>query len=220
MVGEAGDVAEAIACIRTTNPEGVLLDIQLPSGSGFDILEEFENPPHCIFVTAHHEYAVTAFELAALDYILKPYSRERLEAALDRLRKLQPDESSGLPDRLATARSALSPSPPNIVRLFIRRGRRILVVPVDDIVRIEADGMYTRLVTEKETHVATIPLSTLLPRLPADQFQRVHRAHIVNLSSVTGFTVLPAGRLDVHLANGATVPCSREYARTIRSRSF
>lgn len=219
VVAEAADVAPAIAAILEHRPDAVFLDIRLPSGSGFDIVEALEDPPEVVFVTAHDEHAVAAFELAAVDYILKPYSRERLQASVERLREGRAEVARDH-NPVAQARATHDAPTAPFEHLYIRRGRRILVVPVREIVRVEADGMYTRFFTEREVHVATIPLNALVQRLPAAQFQRVHRGHIVNLAFVSGFAVMPSGRLEVQLTTGATVPCSREHARQIRGRTF
>jgi two-component system, LytTR family, response regulator len=219
VVGEAGDVDAAVSCLAATCPDAVLLDIQLPSGSGFDVLRRLDTMPKVVFTTAHHRHAVAAFELAALDYLLKPFTAERLRVALDRLRHVMERDEPDDTNRVQTARDVMTSADP-LDRLYVRRGRRIVMLPVVDIHRIEADGMYTRIVTARDVHVAVVPLAALLPRLPTSLFLRVHRSHIVNLQAVTGFTVLPSGRLQVEMLQGPAIPCSREYAREIRQRSF
>lgn len=219
VVGEAGDVDAAVAVVASTQPDGLILDVQLPTGTGFDVLRKLESPPVVMFVTAHHAHAVAAFELAAIDYLLKPFTAERLRLGIDRMRLAADRRDDVRSERLTWAGESISSAAP-LERLYVRRGRRIVVVPVADVLRIEADGVYTRIITAKEAHVATVPLNTLLPLLPQTAFLRVHRSHIVNLKAVVAFTALASGRLQVEMVNGATVPCSREYARDIRQRTF
>jgi two-component system, LytTR family, response regulator len=219
IVGEAGDVGEAVAAIMDCRPDAVLLDIQLPSGTGFDVLAQLDEVPPIAFITAHHHHAVEAFELAAVDYLLKPFAPERLQLAITRLREAARSREADRALQLATAHTLFTRETP-LDRLYVRRGRRILMLPVAAITRIEADGMYTRVITSQETHIVTVSLTALAERLPGDQFLRVHRSHIVRLDAVTGFTSLPSGRLQVDLRDGTTIPCSREHAREIRQRAM
>lgn len=217
VVGEAGDVDEAVELIDRVAPDGLLLDIRLPTGTGFDILQRIDRHRPFVFVTAYHTHAIAAFELAALDYLLKPFTPERLQTAIERLRQASQAGERDLAPQLDTVKDLITTGQP-VDRLFVRRGRRIVMLPTDDIHRIEADGMYTRIITAQETYVVTIPLHTILSRLPGDDFARVHRSHIVNFRCAAGFSMLPNGRLQVEMRKGPPVPCSREYSRVVRQR--
>jgi two-component system LytT family response regulator len=219
VVAEADDVPTAIAAVRTHRPEAMLLDVQLPSGTGFDVLRAtLPDAPATAMVTAHDRYALAAFELAALDYVLKPFTLDRLTTAIERLRHAVATRDDASP-RVAAALAHVQEARP-LERLYVRRGRQIVMVPVAEIVRIEADGMYTRVVTAQDVHVVLLPVHEMLERLPADRFLRVHRSHVVNLAMVTAFTALPSGRLRADLRTGESVPCSREYARQIRDQAW
>jgi two-component system LytT family response regulator len=219
VAATAADVEEATEAARVARPNCAFMDVQLPSGTAFDVIDGIAEEIPIVFVTAHHEHAIAAFELAALDYVLKPYTEERIHVAVSRLQRAIGTGGDPLGARVSAARRLLA-NDGELTRLFVRRGRRIVTVNVADLVRVEADGMYTRLITTTEVFVATVPVSQLAIQLPTSQFVRVHRSHIVNLNFVSGFAVLPSGRLHAELKTGGAVPCSREYARNIRDLAW
>ena len=211
-VGEAASGPAAVAAIDALRPELVFLDVQMPGLLGTDVLARVEHRPHVVFTTAYAEHAVAAFELGALDYLLKPFGPERLAAALERVRAAfgEPAPAPAL-DRL---REALAQGP--MSRLFVRRGAAIVPVAVGEVSRFEAQGDYVVAHAGEARHVLHLALARLEERLDQERFLRVHRAHIVNLDRVWAFRRRGKGRLVAELTDGAEVPVSRSRARDLR----
>lgn len=211
-VAEAANGPAAIEAIDTVRPDLVFLDIEMPGANGLEVLRRIEHRPWVVFTTAYAEHAVTAFELGALDYLLKPFGGERLAAALSRLRESLPAAQPGVAERLEEA-MARGPA----TRIFVRTGRSIVPVPVSAISWFEAMGDYVALHTAQGKHVLHIPLAQLEARLDARQFCRVHRTHIVNLDFVAAFRRVPGGGLVAELKDGTRLAVSRARASELRA---
>lgn len=211
-VGEAASGPATVEAINALRPELVFLDIQMPGLLGTEVLRQVEHQPFVVFTTAFAEHAVAAFELGALDYLLKPFGRERLATALERVRAAL-GEPSPAPafDRL---REALSQGP--MSRLFVRRGGAILPVAVDGVSWFEAQGDYVVAHAGPARHLLHLSLNRLEGRLEPERFLRIHRAHIVNLDQVRAFRRQGRGRFLAELADGTEVPVSRGRASAIR----
>ena len=210
-LGEVGDGAAAVEAIRTLAPDLVFLDVQMPGATGLDVVR-LAQPPAVIFTTAYDRYAVQAFELAAVDYLLKPFSRDRFRAAMARARPLVESDAGALP-RLNEAMSTT-----RTTRMFVRHGSDVVAVRMsavqcleacDDFVWVHADGRRYRL---------NLPLADVELRLDPAQFLRVHRSFVVNLDHVVRFAPVDGSRFDAHLRDGTVVPVSRQRSRTIRDR--
>lgn len=211
-VGEAADGPAVIAAVRDLQPDLVLLDIQMPGCSGIDVLRQLPAPgPRVVLTTAHAEHAVTAFELGALDYLLKPFGAERLAAALSRVRA---SLGEPLPPALDRYGEMLANGP--MRRLFVRSGRSIQPVSVADVLWFEAVGDYVTAHTGDGEHLLHVALSRLEARLDPQQFARIHRAHIVNLAQVARFRRELDGRLTAVLRNGAELAVSKAKAQVLR----
>ncbi len=213
VTGEAADGVSAVKAIESLRPEVVFLDVQMPGLFGTDVLRRIDRKPYVIFTTAYSEHAVTAFELGAVDYLLKPFGPTRLASAMDRVRSALSEPSSDSIDRLT---GALGGGP--ISRLFVRAGGTLVPVAVDKVLRFEADGDY--VVAYPLTggrHMLHLSLSRLEERLEATRFVRVHRTHIVNLDHVRAFKRDASGNLEAELTDGSRVPVSRAKAQEIRS---
>jgi two-component system LytT family response regulator len=210
-VGEAANGPEAIATIEAQRPELVFLDVQMPGLSGIDVLRRLQHQPFVVFTTAHAQHAVTAFELGALDYLLKPFGEERLRATLDRIRSAVGEPRAASFDRLA---EALGRAP--MSRLFVRTGRSIVPVPVDDIAWFEAVGDYIAAHAGSAQHLLHLSLNQLEERLDPLRFVRIHRAHIVNLDHVLAFRREAGGQVVAELRTGQSLPVSRAKARELR----
>jgi two-component system LytT family response regulator len=210
-VGEVASGPAAVEAIDTFKPELVFLDIQMPGMSGTEVLRNVKWQPHVIFTTAFAEYAVTAFELGALDYLLKPFGQERLEKSLERARAAlgEPNLTPAF-DRITEA-FATGP----MSRLFVRSGAAVIPVAVESVIRFEADGDYVTAFTAKGKHLLHLSLTRLEARLEATKFARVHRSHIVNLAHVTAFKRVQ-GRVVAEMTDGVRVAVSRERARELR----
>lgn len=210
VVGEAANGVDAVAGIDALRPELVLLDIQMPGVIGTDVLRQVRHRPHVIFTTAYAQHAVAAFELGALDYLLKPFGEARLGAALDRVRAALGEPRTSL-DRLG---EALSRAP--MTRLFVRTGRAIAPLAISEIGRFEAVGDYTAAHAGGEPHLLHLSLNQLEERLDPQRFMRLHRAHLVNLDHVVAFRRDATGQVRAELRDRTVVPVSRAKARELR----
>lgn len=218
LVAEAADGESAVRMIDETRPDVVLLDVALPECSGFEVLDRITHAPEVVFTTAHREHAISAFELGAVDYLLKPFARERLTAALQRVRAREraPDEGprgAPLAERVIAVRDDGRP----LERLFVRDRSAIVPVAVGEIVRLEADGDYTAVVTATRRFLVAVPLGTLHDRIRRADFVRVHRQHVVNLAHVARLLPHDAGRFLVEFGSGGSVVASRAGSQALRA---
>ena len=212
VVGEAADGESAVAGIQSLRPELVFLDVQMPGLLGTEVLRRIERPPFVIFTTAYSEHAVSAFELGAVDYLLKPFGSVRLAAAMARVRSALGEPAPSDPfERLS---GALAGGP--ISRLFVRIGAALVALPVERVSWFEADGDYVIAHEGKSRHVLSLSLSRLEARLDPLQFTRVHRTHIVNIAHVRAFRRDSRGNVEAELLDGARVPVSRSRAQDLR----
>jgi two-component system LytT family response regulator len=212
VVGSAADGESAVKGIHALRPELVFLDVQMPGLLGTDVLRRLERPPFVIFTTAFSEHAVTAFELGAVDYLLKPFGPTRLAGAMERVRSALGEPATVDPvERLS---GALAGGP--ISRLFVRIGGSLVPLPVERVARFEADGDYVIAHAGNARHVLHLSLSHLEARLDPRRFVRAHRAHIVNLDQVRAFRPDGRGNLEAELLDGSRVPVSRARAQELR----
>ena len=213
VVGEAADGQSAVQAIETLKPELVFLDVQMPGLLGTDVLRHIDHRPFVIFTTAYSQHAVTAFELGAVDYLMKPFGPARLAAAMERVRGAIGQPSSV--DAIERLSGALGGGP--ITRLFARVGNAIVPIPVDRVSRLEADGDYVVAHVGGSRHLLHLSLSKLVTRLDPRRFAQVHRAHVVNLDHVRAFKRDGRGNLEAELHDGTRVPVSRPRAQELRS---
>lgn len=210
-IGEASNGPAAIEIIDRLKPELVFLDIHMPGFLGTDVLRQIRHQPLVVFTTAYAQHAVTAFELGALDYLLKPFGEERLRATLDRIRTAFGEPRISSLDRFGEAMSHTPMS-----RLFVRSGRSIVPIAVDNIVWFEAVGDYIAAHTRETHHLLHLSLNQLEARLDAKRFMRIHRTHIVNLDQVLAFRRDASGSISAQLKNGKCLAVSRAKARDLR----
>jgi two-component system, LytTR family, response regulator len=211
-VGEASNGPAAVESINRLQPELVILDIQMPGLLGTDVLRQCTHRPYAVFTTAYAQHAVTAFELGALDYLLKPFGPARLEAALERVRAAIGEPSGGgTLDRLT---EALSKSP--MRRLFVRTGATLLPVPVENIAWFEASGDYVIAHAGASRHIVHVSLNRVESRLDPERFVRIHRTHIVNMSHLKRFRSVGKGQLVAELLDGRQLAVSRTRAAELR----
>jgi two-component system LytT family response regulator len=213
VIGEAADGVSAVDAINRLKPELVFMDVQMPGMLGIEVLHRIEHQPFVIFTTAFSQHAVSAFELGAVDYLLKPFGPARLSAAMGRIRAaIGEPVSVGALERLT---GALAGGP--ISRLFVRVGGSLVPVAIKEVFWFEADGDYVIAHTDGARHALSLSLNRLQERLDPERFVRVHRAHIVNLDHVRAFRRDNRGNLEAELANGRRVPVSRARAQELRS---
>lgn len=210
-VGEAATARAAVEMIDATKPDLVLLDISLPEGTGIEVLSRIAHVPHVVFTTAFRDYAIEAFALGAVDYLLKPFGIDRLRAALERVRDRAADKVA-IPERVASVMNDGRP----LARLFARDRGGIVPISPDDIIRMEADGDYTAVVTASRRFLVALSLKTLHDRIGRDTFVRVHRQHVVNLAHVARIVRHDAARLEVIMKTGGSIVASRSGSQLIR----
>lgn len=215
LVGEAADGDTAAALIDAARPDVVFLDVRMPGRDGFAVLQSITHRPHVVFTTAHDTHAVQAFELGAVDYLLKPFGASRFATAVTRLRERVTLPSDVEPlDRL---REVQEDAGKPLERVFVRIGQRLVPVRLADVSRLDADGDYVALVLDGRRHLLGMTLSALLPRLDPARFVRIHRSHVVNLDFVAAVRSHDAGRYLVELRDGAKLVASRSGTQALRA---
>ena len=196
IAGEAPNGQQALDLIPKLAPDVIFLDIQMPEMTGFEMLARLDDVPQIIFTTAYDEYAIQAFEVSALDYLLKPIAPERLASAVAKL----------CPRKI----------PPRLEQVFVRDGERCWLVRVADIYLLESEGNYTRVCFKNERPLIGRSLAALEARLDPAIFFRANRAQIVNLKCVQAVETGPAGNLVISLRSGETVCASRRQSAALR----
>ena len=213
VVGEAANGPAAAEAIDALRPELVLLDVQMPGLAGTELLRRVTHQPYVVFTTAFAEHAVSAFELGALDYLLKPFGPARLAAAMDRVRAAM-GEPVAYP-ALARLGDARGRGP--ITRLFVRQGASILPVTLDQVAWLEADGDYVVAHVERARHMLHLSLARLEQRLDPRRFVRIHRGCIVNMDFVAAFRRAARGQLVAEMRGGQRLAVSRTRAQELRT---
>jgi len=218
IVGECRDGHEAVVAIRDDKPDVVFLDVRMPEMSGFDVLQAVgvDAVPAVVFVTAHGEYAVDAFEARALDYLLKPFSLSRFEATMVRVR--QALSGDGDRRRLARELRALVDQETHDRRLVIRTPDRVVFLDQREIDRIEGAGNYIRIHARDRSYLYRETMKGILARLDPDRFVRIHRSHIVRVDRIRELRQTSHGEFDLLLHHGARIPVSRTYSPELRRR--
>ena len=223
LVGEAGNIRDAEAMIASTAPNLLLLDIQMPNGTGFDLIDRLSEPvPAVIFVTAFDDYAVPAFEARAIDYVLKPVDFARIAEAVERARQAlraqeQEQRLTELQEIVATLRAELARRDEKSLAFWVNSRGQTHRVAASEIVWIEAERDYARIHTEDRSWLYHESLSSLAGRLDPNNFIRVHRSAIIRRDRITAFQRGAFASLTAVLDNGAHVRVGRTYERGIRS---
>ena len=221
LAGEAADADEAVRLIDETTPDLCFLDVQMPEGSGFDVLERTSHVPHVIFVTAHARYAVPAFEVRSIDYLLKPVGRQRFAEALERARERLDGAGSArrILDELDALRRLVgrgpAGDPPRPDRVSVRRGSGILLLDLDEIVWFEAEDTLVFARTAAGRFLVERTLAELEQQFEG-QFFRAHRSRLVNLGRIAEIRPADAGTWTIVCPGAGTVPLSRRQARRLR----
>jgi two-component system LytT family response regulator len=206
VVGEAENADEALTKINELRPDLLFLDVQMPGKTGFDLLESIRGElPHVIFTTAYDEFALRAFEVNALDYLVKPITSERLGLALSRVRDAGQQVVSDAPLRASD-------------HVLVRDGTRCWFIPVRRIRLLESDGNYTRVYFDSVKPLIYRSLSTLEQRLPPEVFFRINRQQIVNLDFIENIESWFSGGLKIWLRGGGECEVSRRAARAFRQK--
>jgi len=211
QVYEARDGKTAIAIANKEHPDLIFLDMVMPGATGLEVLRQLEYEPKVIFTTAYDQYAVTAFELGALDYLLKPFGRKRLERVMQRAQAVL----SGSVPLMSRARESLQ-APKTLSRVFVRDGNRIVPVPLANIERIEAADDYVTICAMSKEYLVNIHLSDLESQLANSGFLRIHRSHLINLEFVSAIERYDAKHLQVVMKTGNRIIASHAGSKRLR----
>lgn len=212
IVAEADDVAGGVAALRDEKPDLMFLDIRLGAGNGFDVLTRAAPPyPLIVFTTAYHEHALRAFEFAALDYLLKPFDRERFARTLERVgARLAERDADADEERLRKLGAELGTTP-RLCRFVVHERGRSLIVPIGEVSRLSAAGNYVEVHTPARRHLVRATLSRLAQRLDPADFLRVHRSHLVRANAIAEIAPWAHGDLRLILKDGSELMLSRRY---------
>ena len=213
QIHEARDGKTAVALANKERPELIFLDVVMPGATGVEVLERLDYEPKVIFTTAHDQYAVTAFELGAIDYVLKPFGRDRLERALARAQAVSSDGST-VP-LLLRAKETLQPNR-TLSRVFVRDGNRIVPIALAGIERIQGADDYATICATPKEYLVNIRLSELETHLAPGNFLRIHRSHLINLEFVTSIEPYDANRVEVIMKSGVRIVASRTGSKLLR----
>jgi two-component system LytT family response regulator len=220
VIGECSNGQDAIDFITRRRPTLVFLDIQMPVMNGIDVMRSLppEAQPFVIFLTAYDQYVMRAFEVHAIDYLLKPVDEARFNAALNHARRiLGADQTVAHNQRLQTIFAANSEPPPAPFRkLPVRVGKQVRFVSIDDIDWIEAQGDYAEIHIGSRTHLIRESLNTLADQLDAQDFLRIHRSAIIRVNRIASVNSLPNRDCTVTLHNGTSLRVSRTYSDHLR----
>jgi two-component system LytT family response regulator len=224
IVGECADGSAAVAQIEALAPDLVFLDVQMPEADGFDVLDTVgaSGMPVIVFVTAYDSYALKAFEFHALDYLLKPFSRERFRSALDRareeVRRRRREGGPGGSDELVALIRELREAGRRPQRLVVRDGGRVTFLQVEEIDWVESAGNYLRIHVGPDAHLIRGTIKTCAERLDSESFVRISRSTIVNLDRVRAVHPWTRGELVVVLRDGTQLPTTGDHGRRLRER--
>jgi two-component system, LytTR family, response regulator len=222
QVGEAADGASAIAEIQRLRPDMVFLDIRMPELSGLEVIARLRalgDPPAIVFTTAFDEYAVSAFELEAIDYLLKPFGQHRFRTAIERARTAVRNHTAAAALDRAQAALATAASPTSIERILVRDRASVIPLAPAEIVRIEAQDDYSLVHARGRGFLVGTRLRDLEIRLPRPPFLRIHRSHMVNLDHVERMELQDDGRFKVQMSDRSCVQASRARSKEIRRQS-
>ena len=212
QIHEARDGQTAIEVANDQRPDLVFLDIVMPGATGLEVLERLAYEPKVIFTTAYDQYAVTAFELGALDYLLKPFGRDRLKRVLHRAQAVL--NGSGAPV-LARAKEAMQHAP-TLSRIFVRDGNRIVPIPLSNLERAQGADDYVSTYAGAKEYLVSVRLSDLEGQLAGANFLRIHRSHLINLECVMSIEPYDTTHVQVIMKSGARIVASRPGSKKLR----
>ena len=221
LVGECADGQQAINAIQQQHPDLVFLDVQMPVCDGFGVIEQVgaDRMPPVVFVTAYDEYALKAFEVHAIDYLLKPFGRDRFQQTLQHAREhLERRRAGDLGKRLLALVQDLKPEPQKLDRLVVKSGGRVFFLRTDEIDWIEAAGNYVRLHLGEDAHLFRETMNNMEARLDGRRFVRIHRSRIVNTDRIKELQPWFNGEYVVVLNNGTRLTLSRGYREKLQER--
>ena len=214
ILAECGNGRDAIKAIREKQPDLVFLDIQMPEKNGFDVIKGLESKslPNIVFITAYDQYALQAFEVHALDYLLKPFNRERFHQAVKRAKEQIESRKRGeFDERLVSLISSISPEKKYLERLVVKSVGRVFFLKSNEIDWIEASGNYLKLHVGRDSHMIRETMNAIEAKLDPSQFMRIHRSTIVNIDRIKELHPMFSGDYSVILRDGSELALSRNY---------
>ena len=214
IVAECGDGLEAVETIRELLPDLVFLDVQMPGMEGFEVVQTIgvEAMPAVVFVTAYDKYALQAFEVNAVDYLLKPFDSERFQKAFQRARlEIQRKTAETINQKLVALLESMRPQHRYLERLVVKSGGRIFFLPVSEIDWIESADNYVNLHSGRESHLIRETLTSLETKLNPEEFLRIRHSAIVNVRKIKELHPLFKGEYEIVLHNGVKLTSSRRY---------
>jgi len=214
VVSEAATVEAGIAAVASAVPDVIYLDIQLGTRSGFDVIDGIREiaSPLVVFTTAYSEYAVRAFEVQALDYLLKPFDRERFLRSIEKVRAaLSEPDRSDLEERVRRLLAEIPGRPAPARQILVRETERAFFLSVDDIQRVSAAGNYVEVYAGEKVHLVRDSLTSFINQLDPTEFLRVHRSHVVRVSFIAELRPMFHGDYELVLRDGQTMALSRRY---------
>lgn len=217
LAGEAADGASALAQIEQIRPDVVFMDIQMPEMTGLEVLKRLSWTPAIVFTTAYDQYAVTAFELNAVDYLLKPFTRARFDAAVARLLEA-PGPAREIVD--AALDQAVRRAPGRLERILVRDRGQIFPLAAQEIAYLRADSKYTAIAARGRTFLVRIGISELETQLDPARFMRVHRSALVNLDFVESMRADEQSQLVIRMRDGVELTASREASKVLRDMAI
>ncbi|MEA5111097.1 Transcriptional regulatory protein BtsR [bioreactor metagenome] len=216
IAGECENGFEALKAIQELKPQLIFLDIQMPKINGFELLELLTDPPPIIFTTAYDEFAIRAFEMNAVDYLLKPFSASRFRQAVERALLRIEDKGDLTAKPVADLKRQFEQAAGEIDRVVARIGSRIVVIPVDTIYYIEAQDDYVMICSSQGNHLKEKTMKYFESHLPGNGFIRIHRSHIVNISQIVSVDLYGKDTHLVVLKSGARLKASAEGYKRLR----
>jgi two-component system, LytTR family, response regulator len=205
IAAECNDGFEGVKAIQQHEPDLIFLDIQMPKINGFEMLEVIDQPPPVIFTTAFDEFAIKAFEAHAIDYLLKPFSQERFDKAIQKWKEQRSSSKKNTEDLLETA----AQSPSQMQRIVVKNGSKIKIIPVHDVFYLEAADDYVKVHTPEGSFLKNKTMNHFEKTLDQNQFVRSHRSYIVNVQQITRIDPYEKDNHIAILRSGAKVPVSR-----------
>lgn len=214
LIGECGNGNDAVKTIKAEKPDLVFLDIQMPEKTGFEVIKALGNTtlPTVIFVTAYDQYALQAFEVHALDYLLKPFNKERFHVAVTRAREqIEGRRRGDLDERLVSLIEGLGSEKKYLERLVVKSVGRVFFLKTDEIDYIEAAGNYLKLHVGRESHMIRETMNGIEGKLDPATFMRIHRSTVVNVDRIKELHPMFSGDYSVILRDGTELALSRNY---------
>jgi len=214
LLGEANNGVDAVKIINEFKPDLVFLDIQMPGLTGFDVLTHLDELPQIIFSTAYDQFAMKAFDVHAVDYLLKPYTKDRFKKAIDKLpQDISDNKAKGLTNSL------LMDAEKYPEKILVQYQQKLITIAVKDIIRVEAFGDYSKIITESKTYLSNYGISQLEEKLNEAIFLRVHRSSIININKIKELNKYGKS-YDVTMNNKEVVRVSRGYMETIKKLMY